>query len=211
MSNKDSINNPKFLKIKEVAKLTGLSEQCLRNWDDQGVFKCHHRSEKGGYRYYTQEQVDEYLDKAKRQIKVVGYCRANNIKSDDIVRQKSVLSNYVSTRDIDIDNFNIVEDVSDGVTMGDGLKGLIKDISDNLVKELIVEDRSRLSLSDFNVILILAKAHNCKVTILNELPKVCVSDRLKDTVSLIKVINKNLQLPSKDELKILLCEIVDSL
>lgn len=211
MENQKSENKPKFLTVKEVAQLTGLSGQCLRNWDDQGIFKCHHRSEKGGYRYYTQEQVDEYLEKSKRQIKVVGYCRASDFESNDIVRQSSVINNYISTRDIDLANFVIVSDVADSITMGEGLKGLIKDISNNLVKELIVEDRTRLSLVDFNLIQLVAKAHNCKVTVLNELPRVSVNDVVADTIKLIELLSKNLQLSSKEDLKQLLCNIVDSL
>lgn len=211
MDNQKSENKPKFLKIKEVAQLTGLSEQCLRNWDDQGVFKCHHRSEKGGYRYYTQEQVDEYLEKSKRQVKVVGYCRASDSKSNDIARQSSVISNYISTRDVDLSNFVIISDVADGITMGNGLTDLIKDISDNLVKELVVEDRTRLSLVDFNLIQLVAKAHNCKVTVLNELPRVSLNDIVKDAIKVVDVLDKNLQLSSKEELKKLLCDIVDGL
>lgn len=211
MDNQKSENKPKFLKIKEVAQLTGLSEQCLRNWDDQGVFKCHHRSEKGGYRYYTQEQVDEYLEKSKRQVKVVGYCRASDSKSNDIARQSSVISNYISTRDVDLSNFVIISDVADGITMGKGLTDLIKDISDNLVKELVVEDRTRLSLVDFNLIQLVAKAHNCKVTVLNELPRVSLNDIVKDAIKVVDVLDKNLQLSSKEELKKLLCDIVDGL
>lgn len=211
MDNQKSENKPKFLKIKEVAQLTGLSEQCLRNWDDQGVFKCHHRSEKGGYRYYTQEQVDEYLEKSKRQVKVVGYCRASDSKSNDIARQSSVISNYISTRDVDLSNFVIISDVADGITMGNGLTDLIKDISDNLIKELVVEDRTRLSLVDFNLIQLVAKAHNCKVTVLNELPRVSLNDIVKDAIKVVDVLDKNLQLSSKEELKKLLCDIVDGL
>lgn len=211
MDNQKSENKPKFLKIKEVAQLTGLSEQCLRNWDDQGVFKCHHRSEKGGYRYYTREQVDEYLEKSKRQVKVVGYCRASDSKSNDIARQSSVISNYISTRDVDLSNFVIISDVADGITMGKGLTDLIKDISDNLVKELVVEDRTRLSLVDFNLIQLVAKAHNCKVTVLNELPRVSLNDIVKDAIKVVDVLDKNLQLSSKEELKKLLCDIVDGL
>lgn len=205
------MDSQKYLKIKEFAKLTGLSEQCLRNWDDNGLLKCHHRSEKGGYRYYTQEQVDAYLDKAKRQIKVIGYCRSTKELEEDNKRQKSVLRNYVSTRDIDLDDFVIVSDVCDGVTnSGSGILSIISDISDSLVKELIVEDKTRLSTVSFNIIQLVAKAHGCKVTVLNGKSKLGVKDAVTDCVELMHLLIDRLDL-TKDEIKSMLCDIVDNI
>lgn len=198
-----------YLKISEFAKLTGLSEQCLRDWDNNGKLKCHHKSVKGGYRYYTYEQVDAYLDKAKRQIRVVGYCRASKEVSDDIKRQESVIYNYISKRDINIKDFVMLSEVSDGISGGKELRKLIKDISDNLVKEIIVEDATRLSFLDFELINIIAKAHDCKITVLNDVCKVPLEDAVKDVKTLLDVIDSKLGL-TKEDLKSLLCDIIDT-
>lgn len=67
-----------YMSIAEFANRIGVSIQCLRNWDNSGVLKCHHKSEKGGYRYYTEEQAMEYLEVKKREKAVVGYITSKN-------------------------------------------------------------------------------------------------------------------------------------
>lgn len=189
----------KYLKIREFAKAIGVSEQCVRNWDDDGILKCHHKSERGGYRYYTQEQVDEYLEKSKRRVKVIGYCRASEELKDDILRQESVLRNYVSTRAIDLKDFVIVKDVCNSINAdGEGLKGVLKDISEGLVKELIVEDITRLSLLNTDIIELMAKANRCKITVLNHRSVIGQEDILSDCSKLLRMIKEKTGITKKD-------------
>lgn len=49
----------KILKPNEVAKILGVSVKTLQKWDNNGTFKAlrNHNNR----RYYTQEQVDEYI------------------------------------------------------------------------------------------------------------------------------------------------------
>ena len=46
--------------IGTFAKLIGVTQQGLRNWDKTGRLKPHHVGE-SGYRYYSQEQLYHYL------------------------------------------------------------------------------------------------------------------------------------------------------
>ncbi len=48
----------KVYKVKEFAKLIGVSPQTLRNWDRSGVFKASRTPT--NYRVYTEEQYIEY-------------------------------------------------------------------------------------------------------------------------------------------------------
>ena len=51
----------KFYTSGETAKLLGISQETLRLWDKNGKFKSHHIS-KSGYRYYSDVQINEFLN-----------------------------------------------------------------------------------------------------------------------------------------------------
>ena len=50
----------KFYKINEFAREIGVSASTLREYEKRGLLNPHHRG-LNGYRYYSQEQVDNYL------------------------------------------------------------------------------------------------------------------------------------------------------
>lgn len=49
-----------FFKINEFAEQVGVSTSTLREYERKGILLPHHYG-LNGYRYYSQEQVDEYL------------------------------------------------------------------------------------------------------------------------------------------------------
>jgi predicted site-specific integrase-resolvase len=51
----------KFYKAGEFARLIGITSVTLRNWDERGWLKPHHRSP-AGYRFYSDEQLKDYLN-----------------------------------------------------------------------------------------------------------------------------------------------------
>lgn len=53
-----------FYKIGEFAKRIGVSCVTLRTWDEKGLLVPHHVSP-SGYRYYSEDQVKEYLSGTK--------------------------------------------------------------------------------------------------------------------------------------------------
>lgn len=50
----------KYYKAGEFASLIGVTSVTLRNWGDKGWLIPHHRSPTG-YRYYSEEQLRDYL------------------------------------------------------------------------------------------------------------------------------------------------------
>ena len=56
--------NPKqqYLTIQEFAQAIGVCTQTVRRWDKQGKLSPHHKTP-NGYRMYTQEQIENYLQK----------------------------------------------------------------------------------------------------------------------------------------------------
>lgn len=54
--------NNEYLSIQEFAKAIGVCTQTVRRWDKQGKLKPNHKTP-NGYRVYTREQINEYLQK----------------------------------------------------------------------------------------------------------------------------------------------------
>jgi len=54
-----------YLRIKEAARLIGVSEATLRNWGKQGKIKVH-RHPVNGYRLFKRHDLEEVLLAAKR-------------------------------------------------------------------------------------------------------------------------------------------------
>ncbi len=54
-----------YLRIKEAARLLGVSEATLRNWGRQGKIKVH-RNPVNGYRLFKKGDLDELLLAVKR-------------------------------------------------------------------------------------------------------------------------------------------------
>ena len=52
-----------FLTSGEVAKIIGISEGTLRNWNKNGKLIPHHINPINGYKYYTETQIQQFLTK----------------------------------------------------------------------------------------------------------------------------------------------------
>ena len=54
----------KYYRISEFADLVGVSSSTLRNWEQQGILLPHHKTPTG-YRYYSQEQLEQLMNSIK--------------------------------------------------------------------------------------------------------------------------------------------------
>ena len=59
----------KYLTIKEVSKMLGVTPLTLRNWDRSGKFKAY-RNPINNYRIYKSEQIEIFLRKTELKGKV---------------------------------------------------------------------------------------------------------------------------------------------
>ena len=91
----------KYYSIGGFANKIGKTVQTLRNWDNKGILKPHHITA-GGTRYYSQEQLNNFLGlKQGKQlnIKTIGYCRVSLHKQkDDLERQVENVNIYICLR-----------------------------------------------------------------------------------------------------------------
>ena len=77
----------KYYSIHEFSKIIGVSAQTLRNWDANGKLHPHHTTV-SGYRYYSDEQLNQVINVKPKNRITIGYCRDSSHKQkDDLERQ----------------------------------------------------------------------------------------------------------------------------
>ena len=85
----------KYYSIHEFSKIIGVSAQTLRNWDANGKLHPHHTTV-SGYRYYSDEQLNQVINVKPKNRITIGYCRVSNHKQkDDLERQIDNVKEYL--------------------------------------------------------------------------------------------------------------------
>ena len=85
----------KYYSIHEFSKIIGGSAQTLRNWDANGKLHPHHTTV-SGYRYYSDEQLNQVLNVKPENRITIGYCRVSSHKQkDDLERQIDNVKTYL--------------------------------------------------------------------------------------------------------------------
>ena len=128
----------KYYSIGEFSKLIGKTAQTLRDWDKKGEFKPHHVTP-SGYRYYSQEQLNNFLgikEKTKPK-KIIEYCRVSSHKQkDDLERQIENVRTYMIARGY---QFEVISDIGSGINYNKkGLNQLIDMITNSEVEKIVI-------------------------------------------------------------------------
>jgi predicted site-specific integrase-resolvase len=153
--------------IGEFAKKIGVTIQTLRDWDKSGKLKPAYRS-KGNHRYYSEEQLNEILQKRTSDKRInVGYVRVNaNHQKDDLKRQYELMELFLAKQGKE---FKIIEDIGSGINYNKkGLKELLKLIATNQCDTIFVLHKDRLLRFGYELIEEFAKLHNTKIVVINK-------------------------------------------
>ncbi|MGU8987649.1 IS607 family transposase [Clostridium perfringens] len=185
----------RILTIGEFAKAIGKSQGTLRNWERSGKLIPHHKTE-GGTRYYTESQVNEYLnlypDKSNAQRKIVGYCRVSTKKQkDDLERQVESVKTYCLAKGY---QFEIIEDIGSGINYDKkGLKKLIKMVTSNEVEKIVILYKDRLVRFGFELIQNICNDFNVEIEIIDRTPKTDEEELVEDMIQIVTVFSCRLQ------------------
>ena len=155
----------KYYSIHEFSKIIGVSAQTLRNWDANGKLHPHHTTV-SGYRYYSDEQLNQVINvKPKKRI-TIGYCRVSSHKQkDDLERQIDNVKTYLLAKG---QPFEIISDIGSGINYKKkGLQELIRRISQNQVEKVVVLYKDRLLRFGFELIEYIASLYNCEIEIID--------------------------------------------
>ena len=182
----------KYYSIHEFSKILGVSAQTLRNWDNNGKLHPHHTTA-SGYRYYSEEQLNEVLHiKPKNNRITIGYCRVSGSKQkDDLERQIENVRTYLLAKG---EPFEIISDIGSGINYKKkGLQELIKRISENQVEKVVILYKDRLLRCGFELVEYLAMLHHCEIEIIDNTERTEQQELLEDLVQMITVFSCKLQ------------------
>ena len=123
----------KYYSIHEFSKIIGVSAQTLRNWDANGKLHPHHTTV-SGYRYYSDEQLNQVINVKPKTRITIGYCRVSSHKQkDDLERQ---IDNTEKS-----EQQELVEDLVQIITVFScKLQGKPANKAKELIRELIQEE-----------------------------------------------------------------------
>ena len=184
----------KYYSIGKFAELIGVTRQTLRNWDKTGKLKPSHTG-KSGYRYYSQQQLQNYLgfkgvNTVKR--KVVGYCRVSSNKQKDVLeRQIKNVKSYMIARGY---SFEIITDIGSGLNYNKkGLNQLIDMIVASEIEKIVVLYKDRLLRFGYELIENLCSKYGTTIEIIDNTEKTEEQELVEDLVQIITVFSCKLQ------------------
>jgi len=196
----------RYFTINKFSKIVGVTPQTLRNWDKDGKLKPHHTTE-SGYRYYSEEQLNQVLNIKQKHKKVIGYCRVSSPKQkDDLERQIENVKIYLLAQG---KPFEIISDVGSGINCKrKGLLELLDRINKNEVEKVVVLYKDRLSRFGFELIEYVASLHGCEIEIIDNTQKTEQEELVEDLVQIITVFSCKLQGKRANKARKLIKELV---
>jgi len=147
-----------LMSIGKFAKKIGVSVSTVRYWDNINFLKPVKISNTG-YRYYSQKQVDEYLDNDNKNDKVILYGRiSTQEQKNDLERQIENLKIYAYNKGY---SFEVITDIGSGINYNNkGFVKLLELISHNQINRVVILYKDRLITFGFEIIEKLCELHN---------------------------------------------------
>ena len=98
-----------YLRSGETAKRLGINEKTLRNWEKSGKLLPHHTDDKNGYKYYTENQIYDFLEgyygdykKAQATLAAVSEDNVSEMSAEEsIAHNRSMITIDVNTGQIE--------------------------------------------------------------------------------------------------------------
>ena len=181
----------RYFTINKFSKIVGVTPQTLRNWDKSGKLTPHHTGS-NGYRYYSEEQLNQVLKIKPKAKTVVGYCRVSSPKQkDDLERQIENVKTYLLAQG---NPFEVISDIGSGINYKrKGLLELLERIMSDEVSKVVVLYKDRLSRFGFELIEYVASLHECEIEIIDNTQKTEKEELVEDLVQIITVFSCKLQ------------------
>lgn len=139
---------------------------------------------KGGTRYYSDKQLNDYLGLNEKDKKVILYARVSTKQQkDDLENQIKNLKEYAYSKGY---NFEIISDIGSGINYKkEGLKKLLEKINNSEISKIVVLYKDRLIRLGFELIEFLANINNIEIEIIDN---TTISKKEELTDDLIQII-----------------------
>ena len=181
----------KFYTIHEFSGLVNRTPQTLRNWDRREILIPHHKGP-NGYRYYSEEQLNEVLGINRKERIVIGYCRVSSGKQkDDLERQIENVKTYLTAQG---KPFEIVSDIGSGINYSKkGLQELIRRIERNEISKVVVLYKDRLLRFGVELLEYIASLHGTEIEVIDNTEKTEEQELVEDLIQIVTVFSCRLQ------------------
>ena len=155
-----------MLKPKEVSERLGVSVKTLQRWDNEGVFKAYRTPT--NRRYYTEEQIREYLGESITERKTIAYARVSNKgQSDDLDNQLEFIKTHTNANGVIVDEY--ISDIGSGLNYKrKKWNKLIDEVMDNRVDTIYITYKDRFIRFGYDWFESLCRKFNTKIVVLND-------------------------------------------
>ena len=181
-----------YYSIHQAAQMLNLTSQTLRNWDRSGYLKPHHTST-NGRRYYSKEQLNQFLNiKSNTDRIVIGYCRVSSKKQlDDLERQVENMKAYLTAQGRP---FEIITDIGSGINyQKKGLCQMLERIVKGEVSKVVVLYKDRLLRFGFELVEYIASLYDCSIEVIDSTDKTEQQELTEDLIQIVTVFSCRLQ------------------
>jgi DNA binding domain, excisionase family len=176
-----------LMSIGKFAKEIGLSVQHLRKLHEDKILVPAVIT-KGGTRYYSDEQLSEYLNKDNKpqQLPIILYARVSTrSQKDDLDKQVENLKSYAISKGY---SFEIITDIGSGIDYTkQGLKQLIQKINNKEISKIVVLYKDRLIRFGFELIEYLCELNNVGIEIIDNTTMSNRTELINDLIQTITV------------------------
>lgn len=150
----------KIYKISEFADELGVTAQTLRIWDKKDILKPAMKHD-NGWRYYTEEQLEQYRDRVKsNHRKKIGY--VNDIDSHS--HQMTLIESYAANEDIEIE---YCIETSSHYELSE-LKKVVGQMLDGNIEAVIIERKDVIFSEILTVFLQIAESNDIEIQCLKQ-------------------------------------------
>ena len=181
-----------MMSIGKAAQYLGQSVQQLRLLDTKGILVP--LRSPGNTRYYTQEQLDEYLRIPRKVVEriVIGYCRVSSAKQkDDLARQVENVRSYLLAQG---KPFEIITDIGSGINYkNQGLQTMIRRVTAGEIEKIVVLYKDRLLRFGYELVEQIASLYGTTIEIIDQTPKEEQQELVEDLVQIITDFSGRLQ------------------
>jgi predicted site-specific integrase-resolvase len=166
--------------MRKAVELTGLSQNTLRKYADNGTIKCERTP--SGYRLFDRESLLSIGRISSNQPATIVYCRVSSRKQrDDLARQIAYMHSLFPDAEI-------IQDIGSGLNYKrKGLKAILERLMRGDQLTIVVACRDRLTPIGFELFEYLVSLNGGKILVLSQ-PESCPESELTaDLLSIIHV------------------------
>ena len=172
-------------KPKDFAELIGVSVKTLQRWDNDGILVAKRNPK--NRRYYTQEQLMEYLNISKTTDKIVIYSRVSTSNQEqDLENQIDFVKQFANAKGMIVSD--VYTDIGSGLNYNRKMwNKLIKECMEGRVKTIIISNKDRFIRFGFDWYESLLKDYGTNIIIVNNESMSPQEEMIQDLISIIHV------------------------